>query len=167
MAFHLNAFQTPQDFKTRLAVAPKVRAPRSTEDVRVRSDWCVQDVLMAKFENKFYLVAPSVAEMLAGRLFQASLYATASSKGEVFLWPVKLGTSAVEAAQEALDKWKNIAWDNPARAYVATEPEAQHNDPVWRYADFDQLCKMAFAGKVLDDPEMPLVKQVLATASGK
>jgi hypothetical protein len=161
MALILNEFSAPEDFSTRLATAPKVRSPRATEDVILHADWTWSNVLLVKHENKYFLVKAALAALLTGHLFRGVLHAAASNAGEVFVWPVRMGTTAVEAANAAVGKWVRISWVNISKNYAVQDASEQHKAPDWRYASFDQLVEIAFAGRVLDDPASPVVKAIL------
>ena len=92
----------------------------------------------------------------------------ASNTGEIAIWPVKLGTSAVEAAKAALDKWVRVTWTNTSKSYSVQPATEKHANPEWRYASFDQLAEIAFAGRILGDSEDAVVKEILTKkASGK
>ena len=84
------------------------------------------------------------------------------------MWAVKLGTSAVDAAKAATGNWVRITWKNATKSYDIQDAAKQHAEPKWTYADFGELIEAAFAGRVLDNPEQPEVKEILAKkATGK
>ena len=162
----LGSFAVPDDFSERLPTSPKVRAPRSTEDVIVHDQWAQPVVLVVKIASKFFLVKNQLARLLAGHVFRAKLHAMASSDGEIAVWPAKVNTSAIEAANAAVGKWKKITWKNATKSYDIQDATQQHKAPDWRYTDLNQLIADAFAGQVLDDAEQPEVKKLLAENEG-
>jgi hypothetical protein len=161
MTLQFDDFQTPSDFSERLAIPPKVRSPRAAEDIRLHGDWCWADVLMLKHKGQFYLVSKSLAELLAGKTFRASLHAVATGDGDVFAWPVKLDTSAVKAAEAGRERWVRIGWKNSSRSYDIQDAAEQHDDPDWRYASFDQVVTIAFGKRILNSPDDQVVKEIL------
>jgi hypothetical protein len=162
MAITLSNFQSPADFSERLAIAPKVRSPRANEDVRCREEWCWADVMLIKHESKIYLVKSNLSQALAGLMFRGSLFAAASDKAEIFIWPVKLiAPTAVEAAKAACKKWSRIVWNHASKSYQVKDPEKQHADPNWRFENFDQLIESAFSGRILDSTEQEVVQEIL------
>ena len=163
MSLQLTKFKVPADFAARLASAPKVRSPRADEDVFLKEDWCWPDVLLLKHQNKYYLVQNELFDLLAGKMFPCALHAAASAKEGLFIWPVKTGMpSAVEAAKAANNRWCRILWTNLTRSYKVEESKEQHDAPDWRYANFDQLVEVAFAGFVLSNTEQKIVTEILA-----
>ena len=156
----VNDYQPPENFSERLATPPKVRSPRAAEDIRLRADWCWADVLLVKHKNVFYLVKKDLAEVLAGRTFRASLHAVVTGDGDLFAWPVKLGTSAVEPAEAGRERWIRITWKNASKSYSIEDSE-QHEDPNWRYESFDQVVTIAFAKRILATPDDAVVKEIL------
>jgi hypothetical protein len=163
MTLQIADFQTPPDYSERLAAPPKVRSPRAAEDIRLRGDWCWGDVLMVKHKGQFYLVARSLAETLAGRTFRGSLHAVATGDGDVFVWPVKLGTSAVHAAEAGRERWIRISWNNAGKAHEIHDAAEQHEDPNWRYEAFDQLVTIAFGKRILKSPDDEVVKAIMGS----
>jgi hypothetical protein len=158
----LKAFSVPDDFTERLPTSPKVRAPRSVEDIFVHPEWAQPEVLLAKVGSKFWLVNSLLARALAGHVFRAKLFAMATSDGEVAVWPAKLDTSAVEAAEAAIGAWVRVTWQNTTKGYAVKEADQEHPEPDWRYADVQQLIAAAFAGQVLDNLEQAEVRKLLA-----
>ena len=131
MALQLADFRAPKDFSERLAAAPKVRSPRGDEDVRLHPEWCWEDALMTKHRGKSFLVTQALSELLAGKMFRASLFAAASSQAGLFIWPVKLNAeSAVEAAKAATTRWCCIRWDmNTEQTCPACQQPLPDNAP--------------------------------------
>ena len=157
-------FRAPKDFSERLAAAPKVRSPRGDEDVRLHPEWCWEDALVTKHRGKSFLVTQALSELLAGKMFRASLFAAASSQAGLFIWPVKLtAESAVEAAKTATTRWCCIRWDNLTKAYKVEESEERHEDPNWRYESFDHLVGIAFAKQILTTPDDKIVREILGS----
>jgi hypothetical protein len=157
-----DAFAAPADFSERLAMAPKVRSPHANEDVRCRKDWCWRDVMLVKHDSKLYLVSSNLCQALSGLMFRGSLYAAASDKSEIFIWPVKLNApTAVEAAEMASKKWSRVVWQHTTKGYLVKEAEAQHSEPNWRFENFDQLIESAFSGRVLESIDQQVVQEIL------
>lgn len=162
MALNENEFSAPDDFDERQATAPKVRAPKADEVVLLRDDWVWAKALLVKHNNKLYLVKAALSKVLTKHAFTALLFAVASSTGDIFLWPVKKATKAVEAAEAALGHWATVTWVNASRGYTVQTVEGQPEKPNWRYETFDEFVEVAFAGRVLASADDAVVKAVLA-----
>ena len=109
-----------------------------------------------------------VGGLLTGHVSHVSLHAAASSNdGEIFVLPAKLGTSAVDVVEASTNGWVRAPWDNLKKKYNIEPADGEQEAPDWRFSNFKELVELAFAGRILNDPEQPEVKAILAKKAVK
>jgi hypothetical protein len=160
MVFNRDRYKAP---KHSGGTPPELRSPRSEEDIRVHATWRYPGLAMAKASGKFFVVDQDVHAVLAGRMFTCELRAAVSSKGEVFVWPIKDDdTAQKDAAEKAVSEWIRVAWNTNAKTHEVKPAAEQHGEPQWPFETFDQVLDVAIVGRILSDPEAETVKSILA-----
>jgi hypothetical protein len=147
-----------------------VRKPDKTWWVRVHPE--VQAEL-GLYNNEaggvWYLVDPSGHALFSGNLCWTILYLSITSQGLVFFWPVKSNgisrknswtESALEAISAARRGWVRIVANQEAQGYDAYVPNSQLADPEWDEDDINTLLERAFSGRIIDDPDHPIIRHL-------
>jgi hypothetical protein len=121
------------------------------------------DVIKALIEGNHLQVLFEKKELL-----RASLSACVSNLAEVFIWAINLdlpnSDATVEVARGACSNWSRVAWEQKHKAYQAQECE-QHSNPNWTFATFDSLLQSAFAGRIIDSMDHPVLQELLGLKS--
>ena len=119
-----------------------------------------------------YLVAPEAREipLIAG--VKAMLLVTAvTQRGQPLIWPIALGDStgrrnawhetAREAAEKAKMEWIKIVSDMPSGCYRIFRALGNLPDPTWPDKSLEELLRIAFRDRIIDDQDHPEVRQAL------
>jgi len=168
-----------QDFASSLGVKKAmltvpVRKPAKEWWIRVHpeEEYRLQTaVLELKEEGEIYLVARSLWPDLAtseSTFSPRAFFTTMNRQGVVFLWPVRLpgedgklddwNKSALEAAEMAQQTWVRVAANRNLGAYDVWEAQADIPDPRWPDVTFQELLKVAFKDRYIDDHDHPVLK---------
>jgi hypothetical protein len=150
-----------------------VRRPNSQDFVRTHPELRLSPAALVelKEDRELYLVAPLMVAELTGEFFTAALHLTINSQGTVSLWPVRLPgpdgkhlewhRSAGEAAELAKTKWLRIKPNMNLGAYEMFEAENENiPEPVWPEQPFEEILRVAFRDRFIDNPEHPVVKRL-------
>jgi hypothetical protein len=164
MSIDIMRLQAPANFAQLYGSSPQMRNPRGDEDIRVHPTWCVPQIPMTRVStNTFYVVGAGLFEAFIGRMMVCTLRAAMSGNSTPFVWVVPDGrTSVKEAVEKATVGWTRIAWDTATRAYRVEAPAAQHAEPVWPFASFDNLLDLALKDRILEKADDPVVQAILA-----
>lgn len=118
-----------------------------------------------------YFMLPHLAEGLEGELKRANLRLVVTPAGSVRLWPIRQpnadGTdnpwfqSARRIAALAEQTWVRMRSDREAQGYTAVVAEVDFDEPIWPEQSFQELLKIAFAGKVVEGLDHPVVQRLL------
>jgi hypothetical protein len=177
--FDLGNLRLSQDFSRGGAVAKKlltvpVRKPAKTDFVRVHRDPAYAlDALVLELKDQrgeCYLVGRRLQDQLAAEsaVKPMRLVTAVNRQGVVFLWPLRLPgpdgreddwmRSALEIADLAKDSWVRVVSNLSLGAYEPFVATADYGDPAWPRESFDDLARVAFAGKVIGDWGHPVLK---------
>jgi hypothetical protein len=153
-----------------------VRRPQSEEHFRVHSDpeYVLDAPLLDRMnapERAYYWIAPIMREELAGEFRPFRVFTCFSKRGHVFLWPLKLPTeesnvgrswsvSAMEAADKAKTLWVRMKGDGALQAYRFSVARGDLGEPQWPERTFHELVKIAFADKLIETAEHPVVRDL-------
>ena len=138
------------------------RDPGNTVDVYVFED---------KVESSYHLVSPEVAAALGGLVRAITLHLAVDRANNPFLIPVPFpsenGTrnpwhqSLLNAIEAAKERWIRIEADKSAGIYQVHEALGELAEPVWPELSMDELVRIAFNGRVIDNLEHPKVQSAL------
>jgi hypothetical protein len=88
----------------------------------------------------------------------------------VFLWPVRLPgpdgklnewwRSAAEAAELAMTRWVRVKANMDLGAYEIFSATGTLQDPTWPELSFNELLRIAFRDRVVDNIGHPVVKRL-------
>jgi hypothetical protein len=178
--FDVNRLKLPQDFAAGLGVEKAlltvpVKKPAREWFVKVHPDpaFRVETAVLELKEDshEIYLVAPELWPSLAteSTFSPRTLFTTQNTQGVTFLWPVKLpGTdsrmdnwsrSSMEAAIMAIDKWVRLQANLSLGAYEVTIAKTE-KEPAWPNKSFQELIRIAFKDRMIDDPFHPVLRQL-------
>jgi|GEM_PF-2165486 len=162
----------PQDYVKALGAKKilgniPVKKPDKTSWVRVYPDvempvWVFED----KSSREFYLVDPDFCADLGKSLTPATLYLAKTSRDDLFFWLVKTGgvgrgnrwtESSFQAVGMAKNQWVRVESNMADGAYDVFVPATEPPDVEWGEIDIDKLLEEAFRGRIIDDPDHPIL----------
>jgi hypothetical protein len=141
---------------------------------RAHPEWYLDEstVIKDKDTGVYYFVQPSMRThpKLAPRTRQVTLAAIAIWPADtVQIWPVPIGVDfkAWKSARAAYElsrrgQWVQIAWDAEKSDYVIEVAEGIDHEPHWPECktSFNDLLKLGFDGKILDNEDHEYVRQL-------
>ncbi len=150
-----------------------VRRPNVNEFVRTNPDpamWFATSIY-TDAERETFFVAPNVRDILIAGVKAVLLIPTINQRGVFFIWPVALSDgsgrrnawrdTAREAAELAKREWVKLVSDMPAGCNRLFRAKGKLNEPTFPDKGLDELLRLAFKGRVIDDENHPAVKQAL------
>jgi hypothetical protein len=150
-----------------------VDKPPNNSYFRVHRDWLLDEATVIKDPDTgtYYFVVPAMRRYpkITPRLRQVTLAAVSIwPAGTVLIWPVpilggrdfKAWKSARAAYELAREQWVQIAWAESLSDYVIETAEGIEHDPMWPDKTFEELLKLGFDGKVIDNEDHPYVRQL-------
>ncbi len=127
-------------------------------------------VLELKEEGETYLVKPHLRQELAEEITPKMLVTCVTRQGDCFLWPIRLhgedgrldpwNQSALEAAEIGKEKWIRLLSNRSLGAYEVVQATDNLPEPKWPEVSFQELVTLAFKGKVIQDLEHPILRQL-------
>lgn len=154
-----------------------IRKPSREWFVRVKpgpDDRFQTSVLQLKEEGEIYLVDPDLWGELAGELVSMLFVTAINRQGVVFLWPVRMADStgrmnswsesALRAISVAEDQWVRLTADRSLAGYRVSVATAELPKPKWPAATLDDLYRIAFQHKRIDQMSHPVVKALRGEA---
>jgi hypothetical protein len=176
--FDLNYLRLDQSFiesggvKKLLTTVP-VRKPNPQDFVRTHADPAYRlalAVIELRDDREIYLLPPPIAQQLPGEYATVTLYTTINRQGVVHLWPVKLPgsdgkiiewhRSAAEAAEKAMERWIRVKANMSLGAYDIFEASATIPDPLWPELSYQELLRVAFRDRYVNNLDHPVVKRL-------
>jgi hypothetical protein len=120
--------------------------------------------------DETYLLTPSIARALPGEFGMATVFTAINRQGVLFLWPVMLpqpdgrpnewNRSAAEAAEMAMTKWIRVKANMSLGAYEIYEAQSLIADPKWPDQPFQELLRIGFRDRLVNNLDHPLVKRL-------
>jgi hypothetical protein len=176
--FNPESLRLGQDFHSSLGVKKAllsipVRKPDKSWFVRAHPDpdYRLQTaVVELKEERETYLVSRHLwPELTTEATFRTKLLVTAVNRqGTLFLWEANLprpdgridewSRTALEAINRATSRWVRIAANMSLGAYDLFEAVGQLDDPHWPQTPFDELLKVAFKNRFIDNMDHPVLR---------
>jgi len=124
-----------------------------------------------KTEGTYHLASPEVAATLGSLVRPTSLYLAVDRANNPFLIPVPLpsdnGTrnpwhqSMLNAIDVAKTDWVRVEADKSAGIYQTFVALGELPDPTWPDMSMDELLRLAFGGRTIDDTDHPKVQKAL------
>ncbi len=127
------------------------------------------------FENKAtsesFILSEEVASILSGLARPVELYTAIDRQNNLFFIPVPLPgpngvrnpwhESRLQAVMRAKSVWIRITANNDLGGYEVFEATAKLPEPTWPDLSFDDLLAIAFRGRIITDPDHPVVLEML------
>jgi hypothetical protein len=162
----------------KLLTTVPVRKPNRQDFVRVHPDPRYRltpvAIIELKEDREFFLVPPAMAAELPGEFTTRTLFTTVNRQGVLFLWPVNLPgpdgkhnewhRSAAEAAERAMSRWIRITANTELKAYEIFEAIGDLPDPVWPEMPIQELLRVAFRDRIVDNVQHPLIQRLRGAA---
>jgi hypothetical protein len=163
-----------------------VRRPKPREHFRVCDDPAMSlnlSVYVHKPEGSMdeetYFVMPSMEAYLREqeelKIVQVVLCATLS--GAWYLWPLPVPdgegaarshvTSARSIAKAALTQWVRMKWRRADNAYGMMVAEAVDQEPKWPDLTINELLKLGFKDKIIDNRDHPAMQELRGIKASK
>ena len=154
-----------------------VRKPGRQDFIRTNPDPAYRletAVLELKEERETYLVDPSLWNELPGELIPKLLITYINRQKVLCLWPIRLpgpdgridewNSSALEASEMAQNKWVRLSANMSLGAYEIFSATGDIPEPEWPELTFEEILKIAFKGRYIDNLDHPVVQRLLGMA---
>ena len=161
----------------KLLTAVPVRKPTKKEWVRAHpdEDYSITVALLdLNPGDPPYIVMPEVAAAFPGEVRRAEIVLAVNRQGTPFLWPQpavdpdgrenQWNTSHRMAGAQAKTEWTRMVADRDLGAYQIYTPQIASSDPVWPDYTLARLLEVAFAGRLIDSEDHPVIRQLLGRA---
>ena len=177
-----NALRLPQNFGESLGVRKAitrvpVRKPNKTDFFRVRSGeaWRYQTMILEiKEESETYVVSSALWNTIPELLRPAMLHVASDRRNNVFLIPIPLPSedgrrnswheSMAGIVEVAEDSWVRATANKAIGGYDMFVAESKLAEPDWPDMSLDEMLKIAFRDKILDNSDHPVIRQLLGVA---
>jgi hypothetical protein len=175
--FDLEQLKVDQDFlettnvKKLLTTVP-VRKPNAQDFVRVHPGHHYRQllaVLELKDDREIYAVNLKLVPELQTECFVVNLFTAINRQGVVFLWPARMPsdgrscdwhTSAITAAQQAMQGWIRMRSNMSLGAYEIFQAESKIPDPEWPTLSLQELVRIAFRDRIITTPDHPVIRRL-------
>ena len=128
-------------------------------------------VLEDKTEGTYHLVSPEVAGVLGNLVRGTSLHLAIDRADNPFLIPIPLPSengarnpwhqSMLNAIGIAQTDWVRVVADKSAGIYQTFVAVGELPEPTWPDISMDELLRLAFSGRTIDDTDHPKVQIAL------
>jgi hypothetical protein len=171
---NIRELRLSQDFEglaevTKVVTSVAIGKPHHHTFFRVHPKWAeLYWILELKnaMRSDFYIVDTSSVPELTTEVSPRRLVPIITRDGSLYIWPLRIstaeknldaaGASSYAAARLAQQSWIRLRWNG--HEFDATVAKAAIPEPTWPDITFDEMIEIAFAGKVIDSPEHPVVK---------
>jgi hypothetical protein len=163
------------DYDTEDMPVTSVRKPKPREYFRSHPDPTYRrDVELFEHKGKeteLYLVHRKVARLFDEELIPVRLVTSINKVGSVFLCPIRiwdddnvrlyrLFTSAMKIVERSETEWIRRKYSHEEGGYAGKPALGDLGDPVWPDTTFNDLFRIAFEGRVIDDIDHPVLKEL-------
>ena len=174
----LNNLRLTQDFaetcgvKKLLTTIP-VCKPNGQDFIRVHPKPAYREsfpVIDLKEERELYIVTRNMQAELSTECVPVTLFTAINRQGVVFLWPGRLPgpdgkvnewwRTAAEAATLAMTRWVRVKANMDLGAYEIFPATGTLQDPAWPELPFNELLRIAFRDRIIDNPDHQVVKRL-------
>jgi hypothetical protein len=156
----------------RILLTVPVRKPNKSEFVRVHPELHIDLLaLELKEERETYFLTPALGAELSEFVAPVRLRLAVTRQKVALLWPLRLPMnqgranpwhdSAMEAAALAESNWMRVAADMSLGGYVPSVALADLGEPQWPSEPWPEIIKIALKGRVIDDLDHAVVRQLL------
>jgi hypothetical protein len=133
----------------------------------VYPSWILED----KKTGETYIVSEDVGSVLGGLVRAVELYTAIDRQNNVFLIPIPLPgangvrnpwhESLLQAVLRAKLVWLRITANKDLGGYDIFEATAKLPEPIWPDTTLDELLAIAFRGRIITNPDHPVVQEKL------
>ena len=133
----------------------------------VYPSWILED----KKTGETYIVSEEVASVLGGLVRAVELYTAIDRQNNLFLIPIPLPgpngvrnpwhESLLQAVLRAKLVWLRITANKDLGGYDIFEATAKLLEPIWPDTTLDELLAIAFRGRIITNPDHPVVQEKL------
>ena len=171
----ISDLRLPQDFENMVNVEEVVTSvsigkPNWQTYFRVHPEWSDCYPIFAKKQDgeadDLYIVNTKAVPELAPEVTRRLLVPLITRAGSLYIWALRLGTpekevdlaakSAYAAMLKAKTAWVRIKWNG--REFKCSEAKSKLSEPEWPDTTFNEMLNIAFAEKVIDHADHPVVK---------
>jgi hypothetical protein len=150
-----------------------VRKPSINEFVRVNPDpaMSLATSIFVDPEREVYFVAPAARNVLVAGVKAMLLVPAVNQRGLFFIWPIALGDGSGrrnawhETQREAMElakrEWVKLVSDMAGGCWRIYKAKGALPNPVFPEKSLEELLRLAFRGRVIDNENHPVVKQAL------
>jgi hypothetical protein len=124
-------------------------------------------------QSETYLVTRVISDILPGLVRPVMLHMAIDRQNNVSLIPVPLAgptgvrnswhESLAQAVLMAETKWLRIVANHPIAGYDALVAQGSLPDPIWPESSPQELLKIAFRDRIINDPAHPVVQSLLGS----
>jgi hypothetical protein len=122
-------------------------------------------------ESELYLVHRCVAQLFEEELISVRLVTSINKVGSVFLCPIRiwdddnvrlyrLFTSAMKIVARSETEWIRRRYSQDEGGYAGKAAVGDLGDPAWPSASFSELFRLAFDGRVIDNIDHAVLKEL-------
>ncbi len=176
--YTLEELQLPQDFAGEIGVQKlittiPVNRPDRDRFFRTNPNPAYKltvVVLEIKGENETFLVHPNLAARLTGETRAKQLVVCINRQAVLSIWPLALPEpdgrinpwhrSAMEAAKIAESHWIRLIPNTALGAYDIYQAQGDLGEPEWPELTMQQIVDIAFKGKIIAEPDHPVLRQL-------
>jgi hypothetical protein len=178
--FDFNALRLSQAYEQtagveKLLTTVPVHKPPKTDFIRVHPEMHFDTMLLdLKEDRESYLVLKDVLPHVAGFAAPVSLRPAINRANVLFLWPLRFPRedgrsnswheSAREAANRAVDRWISVRANMSLNAYEIFQGATTLSEPQWPNKSMEDILKVAFRGRVIENAEHPVIKRLQGLA---
>jgi hypothetical protein len=125
--------------------------------------------LVSLTRKAYYFIAPDMRDhpKLAPRLRWVTIHLVCTWPGDgILLWAVPEKTdfaawrSEQAAAQLAQTHWTQLVWNTERADFNVETAENINKDPIWPKESFEQLLKLGFADRIVDNEDHHYVRRL-------
>ena len=123
-------------------------------------------------ETEMYIIHRKVAHLFEDELISVRLILSVNKVGSPFLCPIRiwgdenerlsrLFTSAMKVVRESETCWVRRHYNQDQGGYEGKRAKGDHlGEPEWPSSTFDELFRIAFDGKLIDNDQHPVIKEL-------
>jgi hypothetical protein len=158
---------------TKTLTTVPVRKPSRQDFIRVHpeADYRLETaVLEVKDDREVFLVDRALWPELMNEISPRVLFTCMNRQGVLFLWPVRRpgvdgridgwSSSALSAAQLAMQRWVRVAANMSLGGYDVFESIGELSQPEWPELDFSTILRIAFKERLISSYDHPALRRL-------
>lgn len=174
---NIHDLRLSQDFESLTEVKQVVTTvgigkPNPHTFFRVHPEWKGGYPLLevkTSMKSEFYIVDPQAVPELQGEIVPRLLVPVITRDNRLYVWPLRVSvgdrkldqaaSSSLAAMQTAKTQWIRLHWQGHSFAPFVAKKELA--EPEWPETTFERMVEIAFEGRVITNPDHPVVKALL------